>query len=155
MKLFHACLALFFTLLLPFLMACTSKSHQQSSATNEFAVIFGSGGGFTGMAAGYIIHSNGEVEKWSGQYFRRDQIKPMGVVASEALKPLNEIFSSGILAQWSHQETGNMTTQMWCISGQDTTRVSWKGTEPGDEVPQPIRDFYAELLRIVGTLPQP
>jgi hypothetical protein len=105
------------------------------------------------MANGYIIHSSGKVEKWSGQYFRRDKVETMGtIVASETLKPLKKMFGTGAFAQWSYQETGNMTTRVWCISGQDTNIVSWNGTAPGENVPQPIRDFYGNLMRIVESV---
>ncbi|MGH7596843.1 MAG: hypothetical protein ACREOI_10865, partial [bacterium] len=100
-----------------------------------------------------IIHSNGKVEKWSGQYFRRDKVETMGIVAaSEILEPLKEIFGTRGFAQWPYQETGNMTTRVWCISGQDTTVVSWNGIEPGKEVPQSIRDLYANLMKIVESV---
>ncbi len=150
MKIYQDWLTLSLTLLLSIFTTCTSKSRHQPPGAKDFTVIFGSGGGFTGMADGYIIHSNGKIEKWSGQYFRRDKVETMGTVAaSEILKPLKEMFDTGAFAQWSYQETGNMTTRVWCISGQDTIVVSWNGTEPGKEVPQPIRDFHADLMKIV------
>ncbi len=150
MKIYQDCLTLSLTLLLFILTTCTSRSRQQPPGAKDFTVIFGSGGGFTGMAGGYIVHSSGKVEKWSGQYFRHDKVEAMGtVVASKTLKPLQEMFDTEAFTQWSYQETGNMTTRVWCISGQDTTIVSWNGTAPGKEVPQPIRDFYANLMKIV------
>jgi hypothetical protein len=153
MKIYQDCLTLSLTLFLFILMACTSRSRHQPPGAKDFTVIFGSGGGFTGMANGYIIHSNGKVEKWSGQYFRRDKVETMDtVVASETLQPLKEMFGIEAFKQWSHQETGNMTTRVWCISGQDTAIVSWRGTAPGKEVPQPIRDFYASLMKIIDAV---
>jgi hypothetical protein len=74
------------------------------------------------------------------------------VAASETLKPLKEMFNTEAFAQWRYQETGNMTTRVWCISGQDTTTVSWSGTAPGKEVPQPIRNLYANLMKIVESV---
>ncbi len=153
MKIYQDGLTLSLTLLLFILTTCTSKSHHQPPDNKGFTVILGSGGGFTGMAHGYIIHSNGKVEKWSGQYFRRDKVEAMSkVVSSENLTPLKEIFDTGAFTQWSYQDTGNMTTRVWCISGQDTIVVSWNGTEPGKEVPQPIRDFHADLMKIVESV---
>ncbi|MCI0698856.1 hypothetical protein L0337_43500 [candidate division KSB1 bacterium] len=153
MKIYQDCLTFSLTLLLSILTTCTSKSRHQPPDAKDFTVIFGSGGGFTGMANGYIIHGNGKVEKWSGQYFRRGKVETMGaVVASETLQPLKEMFDTGAFTQWSYQETGNMTTRVWCISGQDTAVVSWNGIEPGEKVPQPIRDFYANLMKIVESV---
>jgi hypothetical protein len=57
-------------------------------------IIFGSGGGFTGMAAGYIIHGNGKIEKWSGLYFRRDKLEALGTAQPEALQPLRQMFET-------------------------------------------------------------
>jgi hypothetical protein len=112
-------------------------------------IIFGSGGGFTGMAAGYIIHGNGKIEKWSGLYFRRDKLEALGTAQPEALQPLRQMFETKAFSQWSHQGAGNMTTRVWCISGSDTTVVSWPGLEPGKDAPPAIQDFYGKLMLAV------
>jgi hypothetical protein len=160
MKIYQDLFALFLTLLLPSLVVCTSKSRDESPDAKDFTVILGSGGGFTGMANGYIIHSDGKIEKWSGLYFRRDKVEPFGTASKEALKPLSQVFGERAFAQWSYKETGNMTTQVWCISGQDHARrdtaiVSWNGIEPGKEVPQPIRDLYENLMQAVNSVRKP
>lgn len=125
--------------------ACHSASRDQISPAKDFTIIFGSGGGFTGMAEGYIIHGNGKIEKWSGFYFRRDKLETLGTATPEALQPLRQMFEANSFKQQPYQQTGNMTTQVWCISGSDTTVVSWPGLEPGKEVPPAIQDFYGKL----------
>ena len=129
--------------------ACHSASREQISPAKDFTIIFGSGGGFTGMAEGYVIHGDGQIEKWSGPYFRRSKAETVGVVTSEALQPLRQMFETKAFERWSYQETGNMTTQVWCISGNDTTAVSWPGLEPGKDVPPAIQDFYGKLMHAV------
>jgi hypothetical protein len=136
--------------------ACHSAPRDQTTPSQkEFTIIFGSGGGFTGMAGGYVIHSNGKIEKWSGFYFRRDKIETLGTANREALQPLRQMFEAKTFAQWSHQKTGNMTTRVWCISGTDTTVVSWAGLEPGREVPPAIQDFYGKLMLAVQSAKRP
>ncbi|MGH7600865.1 MAG: hypothetical protein ACREOI_31290 [bacterium] len=129
--------------------ACHTASRDQNSPAKDFTIIFGSGGGFTGMAEGYIIHSDGKIEKWSGLYFRRDKLEISGMAQPATLQPLWQMFEAKTFSQWSHQRTGNMTTQVWCISGSDTTVVSWPGLEPGKDVPQAIQDFYDKLMLAV------
>lgn len=138
-----------------FFIASMPAFLQQSAAPKKFTVIYGSGGGFTGMANGYIIYSEGKVEKWSGLYFRRSKIEKLGAAPPNTLQPLQKIFATRVYKKWQHHDTGNMTTQVWCISGKDTTAISWKGTEPGQEVPQPIRDFYGQLRRAVESAQKP
>lgn len=132
-----------------FMGACHSSSREHAAAEKDFTVIFGSGGGFTGMAEGYVIHSSGKIEKWSGRYFQRGKIEAIGTVAPEALLPLRQAFATKAFMRWSHQGTGNMTTRVWCISGMDTTIISWPGLDPGAEVPPAIRDFYSKLRHAV------
>ncbi|MGH7455195.1 MAG: hypothetical protein ACRENG_27820 [bacterium] len=146
---------LLFTGLLPCLITCTSPPREQPNEKKDFTIIFGSGGGFTGFANGYVIHGDGRIEKWSGPYFRHDKIETFGTASSEALKPLRQRFSERAFAQWAYQDTGNMTTRVWCISGQDTTSVSWKGIEPGKEVPLPIQDLYRNLMQVIKSINQP
>ena len=129
--------------------ACHTASRDQISPAKDFTIIFGSGGGFTGMAAGYIIHGNGKIEKWSGLYFRCDKLETLGTAKPEALQPLRQMFETKAFSQWSHQGAGNMTTQVWCISGSDTTVVSWPGLEPGKDVPPAIQGFYGKLMLAV------
>jgi hypothetical protein len=126
--------------------ACHSASRDQISPEKDFTIIFGSGGGFTGMAEGYIIHGNGKIEKWSGLYFRRDKLETLGTAKPETLQPLRQMFeANNAFKQQPYQQTGNMTTRVWCISGGDTTIVSWPGMEPGKEVPPALQDFYGKL----------
>jgi len=122
---------------------------QKSPALKTFTVIYGSGGGITGMANGFIIYGNGNVEKWSGLYFRRSKIEKLGAAAPQTLPPIQKVFETRTYKKWKQQDTGNMTTRVRCISGKDTTMVSWKGMEPGGEVPPAIRDFYLKLKNVV------
>jgi len=125
---------------------------RQSAVLQKFTVIYGSGGGFTGMANGYIIYSDGNVEKWSGLYFRRSKIEKLGAAAPQTLPPIQKVFETRACKKWKQQDAGNMTTRVWCISGKDTIVVSWKGLEPGQEVPPPIRDFYSKLKNVVQSI---
>jgi len=138
-----------------FLIATMPAFLRQAAAPKKFTVLYGSGGGFTGMANGYIIYSDGNVEKWSGLYFRRSKIEKLGVAVPKTLQPLQKVFVARAYKKWKHKDAGNMTTQVWCISGKDTTTISWKGTEPGKEVPPPIRDFYLALQSVVQSVKKP
>lgn len=149
MKLKQDCLLGLGLVISTYFFACHSASRDQISPAENFTIIFGSGGGFTGMAGGYIIHGNGKVEKWSGLYFRRDKLETLGTAKPEALQPLRQMFETKAFSPWSHRETGNMTTQVWCISGSDTTVVSWPGLKPGKDVPPAIQGFYGKLMRAV------
>lgn len=145
-----------FLIALPlFLLAAMPVFLRQATTPKKYKVIYGSGGGFTGMANGYIIYSDGKVEKWSGLYFRRSKIEKLGTAAPKTLQPLQKIFATLAYKKWKYKDAGNMTTQVWCISGKDTTAISWKGTEPGKEVPSPIRDFYLTLQSIVQSIKKP
>lgn len=131
--------------------ACHSARRDQISPAKDFTIIFGSGGGFTGMAEGYIIHGDGQIEKWSGFHTQRSKAETIGVVTPEALQSLRQTFETKVFAQWSYRKTGNMTTLVQCIRGNDTTVVSWPGLEPGNDVPPDIQDFYRNLMHAVQT----
>jgi len=47
------------------------------------------------------------------------------------------------------------TTRVWCISGKDTTVVSWKGADPDAKVPPAIREFYGYLQRAIESAKKP
>lgn len=142
-------------IILPLFLIANMPKIPRQAAPKKFTVIYGSGGGFTGMANGYIIYSDGKVEKWSGLYFRRSKIENLGSVTPKTLQPLQKFFATLAYKKWKYKDAGNMTTQIWCISGKDTTAISWKGTKPGKEVPLPIRDFYLTLQRVVQSIKKP
>ncbi len=148
MKLGQNCLLGFGAVLAIRFCACHSSSREQTAPAKDFTIIFGRGGGFTGMAEGYIIHGDGKIEKWSGFYFRRDKLETVGTAKPEALLPLRQMFEARAFKQ-PYQQTGNMTTRVWCISGGDTTVVSWPGLEPGKDVPPALQDFYGKLMSAV------
>lgn len=127
------------------MLACGISQREPAAPSREFTIIWGSGGGFTGFADGFILHSNGTMERWSGQYFRREKIQPLGVTGAAQLESLRHTLAKHNLSGLHYQETGNMTTRVWCILGTDTTIVSWKGVEPGPEVPAALQELYENL----------
>ncbi|RIK74581.1 hypothetical protein DCC62_15020 [candidate division KSB1 bacterium] len=132
-------------LLLQIFLGLSACSESPQPAPREFTIIWGSGGGFTGFAEGYILHSNGAIEKWSGPYFRHDRIQPLGRVPAASLDSLRQLLAAHDWRQVRYRETGNMTTSLWVISGKDTTIMSWNGITPGKEVPAALQELYHRL----------
>jgi len=128
-------------------LACGICQREPAAASRDFTIIWGTGGGFTGFADGFILHSDGRMERWSGQYFRREKIQPLGVISAAQLESLHRTLAKHNLRELHYQETGNMTTRVWCITGRDTTIVSWNGVEPGAEVPAALQELYENLQR--------
>ncbi|MDZ7275303.1 MAG: hypothetical protein ONB49_10535 [candidate division KSB1 bacterium] len=128
-------------------LACGISQREPATPGDDFTIIWGTGGGFTGFADGFILHSDGKMERWSGQYFRREKIRPLGVIDTAHLDSLRRTLARHDLRDLHYQETGNLTTRMWCIIRTDTTIFSWNGVEPGAEVPAAIREVYSSLTR--------
>lgn len=126
-------------------LACGISQREPAAPSPDFTIIWGTGGGFTGFADGFILHSNGKMERWSGQYFRREKIQPVGATGAAQLESLRRTLAKHNLRKVHYQETGNMTTRVWCITGTDTTIVSWNGVEPGAEVPAALQELYENL----------
>lgn len=127
------------------LPACGETPRAPRHAPEPFTIIWGSGGGFTGFADGYILRSDGALEKWSGPYFRRDKVQPLGKVSAASLDSVRRVLAKHDLRQIRYRETGNMTTSLWLISGNDTTIMSWNGITPGEEVPATLKELYRNL----------
>lgn len=132
-------------LFLQIFLRLSACSESPQPAAGEFTIIWGSGGGFTGFAEGYILHSDGTIEKWSGPYFRRDKIQALGRVSPARIDSLRQLLAEHDWRQMRYRETGNMTTSLWVISGKDTTIMSWNGITPGKEVPAALQELYHRL----------
>jgi len=109
----------------------------------EGEVVFGQGGGFTGLYSGHVVRSDGVVFRWSqmpGQEERREEV---GRVPPDSLRP----FFRQLLS-WEQQGlqvsgAGNMTAFVELRQGQKRYRLQWG---LGEDVPAGVREFYAELL---------
>jgi len=113
---------------------------------------FASGGGFTGLASGYTIYSNGKINHWKRLSVVKDTVDwSTSVDASRATKFRTELVKSGLLER-NILETGNMTTHLKYETTDSTYMWSWRGQGESGNVPVEIKDWYIEITKFCNDL---
>jgi hypothetical protein len=131
---------------------CHSK---ESAATSEdvvrpFAVELSSGGGFSNMHAGHIIHDDGSVLFWQGINASHESMRTIGAVKPERIRTLKKTVNEAKLSSLSYHETGNMTTTLRVTDGDAVMVLTWPGAETDAEtVPAELQELCRRIHDIV------
>lgn len=122
--------------------SCSSSGKLANDATSE-KLVFGSGGGFTGMYVSFEIDKDGRV-------FNILPDKSLNEVKKLRKRQTREIFAEAgqlKISQPAFNHPGNMTWFIkYSITG-DSTEFKWG--DANFSVPGEIKDFYTQLNTIV------
>jgi len=133
---------LLFIFIVTLFASCSSTGKVADSAKRE-KLIFGSGGGFTGMYVSFEIHQDGRV-------FNILPDNSQSRVKKLSKKHTREIFKQADKLKLNHpsfNHPGNMTWFIKYNFAGDSTEYKWG--ESQFSVPNEIKDFYTQLNTIV------
>ena len=125
---------------------CANSAIQTDAAIatvpEDFSIVFGQGGGFTGLWNGFTIRANGSVLAWSGP-IQNENSEVIGTLHSEQIQALwGQIKEADYFNQES-RESGNMTTFMEITADSIVHRTSWIPHLEGIEEPtSPLEILY-------------
>ena len=108
--------------------ACSKENKSSAPGTDkppaDFNLVFGEGGGFTGLWQGFAIHADGTVTSWQGKA-PGENAKPSGKLSGKQMKALwQEIHKSSFFSQ-EMNERGNMTAIMRVTANGATKELAW------------------------------
>lgn len=116
----------------------------------DFIMIFGEGGGFTGRWEGYAIDSDGAVLAWSGPTAGEERT-PVGSLTAAQMDDLWAQIQDAEFFDQNVRETGNITAFMEVTAGKRKHRVSWIPGAEGFEPPRSAIDaLYRRSLQVAG-----
>ena len=151
---------LFIILSLVLITGCNSKNKKsavelsaRAAAEQEpYQITLWQGGGFTGLASGFTLSSNGEVTHWQRFPGQSDSIlwKETGNFA-EIQKLKNQLEESGAL-EMKAEETGNMTAGASYETKETVYRWTWKQTGSDDDIPESIRGWFKDAINFCQSL---
>ena len=139
--------ALLWGLLVILATGCTSSQPRNADADlpDDFRVVIGEGGGFTGAWEGYAFEPDGTIFRWkddpenrthrAGSLTRRQRDELWGRVEQSGYFSLD------------HQETGNMTVFLRIAAGQRDHRVSWVPSQ-SSTAPAAAVSLHAYCLKL-------
>ena len=111
-----------------------------------FQITLWQGGGFTGLASGFTLSSNGDVTHWQRFSGQSDSILWMGtgnLVEIQKLK--SQLEESGAL-EMKVEESGNMTAGASYETKETGYRWTWKQSGFDDDIPELIRDWFKDAI---------
>jgi hypothetical protein len=158
---YYLMLKMLFIILSLVLIACChskdKKSARELSASKAaeqepYQITLWHGGGFTGLASGFTLSSNGEVTHWQRFPGQSDSIVWKGTASlAEIQKLKSQLAESGALEMIS-EETGNMTAGVSYETKETVHRWTWKYTSSDEDIPESIRGWFKEALRFCQSL---
>ena len=127
-----------------------SSREGTATAPEDFTMIFGEGGGFTGRWEGYAIQSDGAVLAWSGPT-AGEESTPVGSLTAAQMDDLWAQVQDAEFFDQNVRETGNITAFIEVTAGQRKHRVSWIPGAEGFEPPRSAIDaLYRQSLQVAG-----
>lgn len=107
------------------LPACSKKAaNQQPPMPEDFSLMFGEGGGVTGLWQGHTIQADGTILAWEGKTAGATP-RPAGKLSSKQVKALwQQLHATNFFADTT-KDHGNLTTFMRVTANQQTHEASW------------------------------
>jgi hypothetical protein len=129
-----------------------SKDSQNQTADSNlmYKITISTGGGFTGEQTGYIIDTLGKVSSFTRKPNSSAVINSKGTLKPEDIHQLNKLLPS--IVNTTYKMNGNMTTSISLESVTQKLSFSWSGTEPGNNVPAELKQFYSTVKNIVANV---
>jgi len=132
-----------FSLFILMLFASCSSSGKVTNEKDAKRLIFGSGGGFTGIYTTYELNEDGSVFT----VLPDSTLKPLKKIRKKLTHEIFEQAGKIKVAQPAFNHSGNMT---WFIKYQaDGAVIEYKWGDATVSVPNEIKDFYNQLNTIV------
>lgn len=128
------------TILLGVLLMGACGQPKPPAPPPQFHITLSRSGGFTGMASGHHLGSDGTLAAWRRGLAQPEQIAWSKTYAVDEIAAWAEDLH-GATQGWLSQETGNMTSNLTFVRG-DSTRVwTWAGTGPPSKAPQALVEW--------------
>ena len=132
----------FLTVLVFILAGCSSQNGLTKYENTE--IVFGSGGGYTGLVIEYNINTDRELTRTNS--LTKETIE-LGKISKGKTKKLYEALSDLKLPLKEFDQPGNMYYYVKQVKGNKVVRVLW-GDQTTD-IPGGVKDYYDELMLIV------
>lgn len=139
--------------LLASLSACAKENKSSAAGAGavpkDFHLVFGEGGGFTGLWQGHTVTAAGVIYSWKGRRPGENQ-RPAGRLSGKQVQALwQEIQRAGFFAQeWN--ERGNMTAVLRVTANGATREWAWvpsSGSSAAKTAPQQLQRFCHNLIQ--------
>ncbi len=133
--------------------ACSKENKSSPQETDkppaDFSLVFGEGGGFTGLWQGYTINAEGSISSWQGR-MAGENAKPSGQLSGKQMKALwQELHKTSFFTQES-DERGNMTAIMRVTANGATKELAWipqmNAASAAKTAPQQLQQYCRQLV---------
>lgn len=120
---------------------------EEGGVPDDFRMVFGQGGGFSGFWNGYAIEADGQVTSWTGRTQEADTLASGRLEPADLADLWRRVQEVGVLDRIA-RDTGNMTAFIELTAEGRSRRVSWV---PGAEgVEPPVSDLDALYRHSLG-----
>lgn len=127
--------------LLCFSLACNRHSNDPTGTVPaDFELVFGSGGGITGLWQGFTLQADGRLLRWNGPMAGANETVAGSVSMDDRRALWNEIEAAKFFEE-TKDERGNMTRRISVTANEKTHHVYWPMVV-GTQETQPLDRLY-------------
>ncbi len=116
------------------------------AAPPVFRITLSRAGGFTGMATGYHLQSDGTLIAWRRALAQEEQVNWTHKYAPDEVRRWAEDLQ-GAVHGWQSGETGNMTTRLEFARDDSVRAWTWAGTGAPAQAPKAVGEWLQEFDR--------
>lgn len=131
---------------------CGSKQIKSERQLLRYAIVLGSGGGFTGSYGGIAIDSCGIVQDWEGRAYLTSVKRSVDTLTANQITKLNKFFSENDFSDIQFKESGNITSFLSLSNSKNYFTFSWKEPTIPETAPGKIRELYYLLNQAIGQI---
>lgn len=117
---------------------------KDNSISSDFKVVFGSGGGFTGLYNGYTIKKDGSVFKWGGRFVEENPHK-IGVIKKKKIVTIMKKIREIDFFNMDLEKVGNMNRIIVVNENGKKHRINW----PVNQENQNVVELYELCMNTV------
>ncbi len=123
-----------------------AAQEEQKQTGHQKVIVFGSGGGFSGMFEEYTLHRNGKLFYYNT--FTRES-RELPSIGRKQARRLHREFIRLKLDHMELHESGNMNWFIRRIYGSSTHELSWSSESATGTVTPQLSMYYDKLMGIV------
>lgn len=126
------------------MFACRSHKYAADTLPDNM-LIFGKGGGFTGIEHRYLLCDNGQLFRQEGV---SAPVEAAGYLRRRTAREAFEAIDSLGLRTLHYEQPGNVYHFFELPSGKTSHRIVWNPNASDEALPEAVRTFHAHLMEL-------
>jgi hypothetical protein len=130
------------------LLSSCSSSNSSWTSSNYFRIEYYVGGGFTGLAKGITVTSEGWVKFWEkmgiDSLVQQDSLE----LTEEQLESIGKTLQDSSIFSYKYNNPGNATTVLNINLNNQSNKIAFEGTKPPATMPEKLNELIHKIKNL-------